>query len=105
MLDLGDKDEQIFNVALESVLVQHQDAVSSIQWAANDSLFSSNRMPESVNDLYLLSSSFDFTVCLWAVDQDTAQWNVTSTLGAMTGNKHAYYGATFLDRPSERNVR
>lgn len=47
--------------------------------------------------MYLLTCSFDFTVCLWQVDEDTKQWNVTSTLGAMTGNKHAYFGAKFLD--------
>lgn len=71
MLDLGDKEEDIYNVALESVLVQHQDAVSSIQWAMGDALFSSNRKPTSISDLYLLSSSFDFTVCLWAIEQES----------------------------------
>jgi hypothetical protein len=49
-----------------------------------------------IGDLYLLSSSFDFTVCLWSLNEDD-QWSVISTLGAMTGNKHAYFGAQFLD--------
>jgi len=47
--------------------------------------------------LYLLSSSLDFTVCLWQIDLNTGKWNAISVLGAMQGNKHAFYGAKFLD--------
>jgi hypothetical protein len=43
-----------------------------------------------------LSSSFDFTVCVWKADLETGVWSVESTLGAMQGNKHAYFGALFL---------
>jgi hypothetical protein len=50
----------------------------------------------------LLSSSFDFTVCVWECELESKQWNVISTLGAMTGNKHAYFGACFLDK-NEKN--
>jgi elongator complex protein 2 len=44
----------------------------------------------------LLSSSFDFTVALWKADANTEAWSIDSTLGALVGNKHAYFGAIFL---------
>lgn len=44
----------------------------------------------------LLSSSFDFTVALWRADPITESWTIESTLGALVGNKHAYFGAIFL---------
>jgi len=44
----------------------------------------------------LLSSSFDFTVALWGADLSTEAWSIQSTLGALVGNKHAYFGAIFL---------
>ena len=53
--------------------------------------------PLTIEDLNLLSSSFDFTVCLWSADPATEAWAVKSTLGALVGNKHAYFGATFLE--------
>ena len=43
-----------------------------------------------------MSSSFDFTVALWHADEDGA-WSIESTLGALVGNKHAYFGAIFLN--------
>jgi WD40 repeat protein len=45
----------------------------------------------------LLSSSFDFTVALWQADIETEAWSIQSTLGALVGNKHAYFGAVFLN--------
>jgi hypothetical protein len=50
----------------------------------------------NLTDLSLLSSSFDFTVCIWRSDEDTEAWAVESTLGAMVGNKHAFFGAIWL---------
>lgn len=50
-----------------------------------------------VADLRLLSASFDFTVSVWQADPVTEQWSVESTLGALVGNKHAYFGAEFID--------
>jgi hypothetical protein len=44
----------------------------------------------------LLSSAFDFTICIWKADEESGMWSVESTLGAMSGNKHAYFGAQFL---------
>jgi hypothetical protein len=35
-------------------------------------------------------------VCVWKADLETGVWSVESTLGAMQGNKHAYFGALFL---------
>jgi len=55
----------------------------------------------SLNDFCLISCSFDFTVCVWKADQQTGVWSVESTLGAMQGNKHAYYGAQFLNDDKE----
>ena len=52
---------------------------------------------DNISDLQLLSSSFDFTVGVWGADEETNQWQVKSTFGAMAGNKHAYFGAKFLD--------
>jgi hypothetical protein len=43
-----------------------------------------------------MSSSFDFTVALWRADEAGA-WSVESTLGALVGNKHAYFGAVYLN--------
>lgn len=43
-----------------------------------------------------MSSSFDFTVALWVADEAGA-WTIESTLGALVGNKHAYFGAIFLE--------
>ena len=50
-----------------------------------------------ITDLVLLSSSFDFTVALWRADEKTETWQIDSTLGALVGNKHAYFGAIFLN--------
>jgi len=33
---------------------------------------------------------------VWKPDE-TGMWSVDSTLGAMAGNKHAFYGAQFLE--------
>jgi hypothetical protein len=52
----------------------------------------------------LLSSSFDFSVCFWKIEADynadenetNGNFVVESTLGAMVGNKHAFFGALFL---------
>ena len=49
-----------------------------------------------VEDLRLLSSSFDFTVCEWRADCESHAWQVDSALGALVGNKHAYFGAIYL---------
>lgn len=82
----------MYNITLESVLAHHQDSVSSVKWGVQSGIAE----PKSLNDFCLLSSAFDFTVCVWKPESDTGVWSVESTLGAMQGNKHAYYGAQFL---------
>ena len=87
------KDDTIYNITLSSVLQNHSQSVSSVRlceedWKENDPLHS----------LTLLSSSFDFTCCIWKVDQDSGVWVVETTLGEMSGNKHAYFGAEFLEK-------
>ena len=77
----------IYNIVLESVIQHHQEAVSSVQWALTEG--------NAFSSLVLMSSSFDFTVALWRPDPSGA-WSVESTLGALVGNKHAYFGAIFL---------
>ena len=62
--------------------------MSSVQWHC--------KKPEKLTDLLLLSSSFDFTVALWRADSETESWSIESTLGALVGNKHAYFGAIFM---------
>jgi len=74
--------EEIYNVTVDSVLVHHGDTVSSVRFGKEPGT--------------LLSASFDFTVCLWKQDTETGVWGVQSTMGAMTGNKHAYFDALFL---------
>lgn len=78
-----------YNIKLESVIQHHQEAVSSVAWTTcqHDGL---------ITDLVLLSSSFDFTVALWKADAVTEAWSIDSTLGALVGNKHAFFGAIFL---------
>ena len=66
------EDELVYNIALESVLASHQDAVSSVEWGLIDN-----------SQLCLLTCSFDFTVCVWKPDSSTGIWSVESTLGAM----------------------
>lgn len=90
-----DEEGQVYNITLESVLAHHQEAVSSVQWGGL------TQTPASLNDFCLLSSSFDFTVCVWKPDVDSGVWSVESTLGAMQGNKHAYYGAQFIKADQE----
>jgi WD40 repeat protein len=87
--------EPRFNVTLESVIVHHGEAVSSVEWRKT-----SENTP-TLSDLVLLSSSFDFTVCVWQADPETEAWHVQSTLGAMVGNKHAFFGAIFLSTPRQ----
>jgi WD40 repeat protein len=91
------KDEletKVYNITLESVLAGHQESVSSVTWGIrNDRHEESKQSPSQLSDFCLLSCSFDFTVCVWKPDQETGIWSVESTLGAMQGNKHAYYGA------------
>lgn len=80
---------QMYNITLESVIQHHQDAVSSVCWQTEAE-------EGKITDLVLLSSSFDFTVALWKADELTEAWGIDSTLGALIGNKHAYFGAIFL---------
>ena len=49
----------------------------------------------------LLSSSFDFTVVLWQADDTSEIWTAESTLGALVGNKHAFFGAMFLNSTNQ----
>jgi WD40 repeat protein len=91
------KDEgesKIYNITLESILAGHQESVSSAKWGVrNDRQEESKSEVSQLSDFCLLSCSFDFTVCVWKPEQETGIWSVESTLGAMQGNKHAYYGA------------
>ena len=82
--------ESIYNIKLESVIQHHQESISSLAWYTPKS-------EGSLQDLVLLSSSFDFTVALWGADLSTEAWSIQSTLGALVGNKHAYFGAVFLN--------
>ena len=81
---------RVYNLTLESVIPHHQDAVSSVTWHM------AQNPKGNIGDLLLLSSSFDFTVTLFRADVETEAWQVDSTLGALVGNKHAYFGAIFL---------
>ena len=84
-------DEPLFNFTLESVIIHHSEAVSSVQWGINE-----KKDIITLSDLSLLSSSFDFTVCIWTADETTEAWSVQTALGAMVGNKHAFFGAIWL---------
>ena len=90
---LRNSQDVAYNFSLESVLQHHQEAVSSVCWFTESS---DGSKPKSIDDLRLLSSSFDFNVSLWQADAGTEAWSVESTLGAMVGNKHAFFGAMFL---------
>lgn len=50
------KDQEYYNIVLDSVLAGHEEPVSSIRWAVVE------------NKNVLLSSSFDFTLGLWKWD-------------------------------------
>mmetsp|Transcript_32865 Transcript_32865/g.37639 ORF Transcript_32865/g.37639 Transcript_32865/m.37639 type:complete len:289 (-) Transcript_32865:274-1140(-) len=85
-------DESVYNITLSSVLQCHSQSVTSVR------LFEDDQASEDpLHNLSLLSSSFDFTVCIWKVDKDSGIWTVETTLGEMSGNKHAFFGAEFLD--------
>lgn len=87
---------KVYNITLESVMTQHQESVSSVRWGIRK-----DRDNQDINlqlkDFCLLTASFDFTVCVWKPDLETGIWSVESTLGAMSGNKHAYFDALFLE--------
>ena len=86
----------VYNITLSSVLQHHSSSVSSVK------IFEDKNSEESdlLNRLTLLSSSFDFTICLWKVDKTSGVWFVDTTLGEMSGNKHAFFGAEFLSSES-----
>jgi len=86
-----DMEDQVYNITLESVLAGHQDSVSTVRWGLLKR--DEEQKTAALNDFCLLSCSFDFTVCIWKPDQQSGVWSVESTLGAMQGNKHAYFGA------------
>lgn len=91
---LKDSQGAAFNLSLESVLQHHQEAVSSVCWRLAE--LQENQVPK-IDQLRMLSSSFDFNVSLWQADPESEAWSVESTLGAMVGNKHAFFGAMFLE--------
>ena len=92
ILHLGDG--SIFNITLSSVLQHHSSSVSSVRIYEDPDI----SLEDPINSILLLSSSFDFTVCIWKIDQDTGVWSVDTTLGEMSGNKHAFFGAEFLSK-------
>ena len=92
-----DSQDAAYNLSLESVLQHHQEAVSSVCWYLDTSL----GRAKTIVDLQLLSSSFDFNVSLWQAEVETEAWAVESTLGAMVGNKHAFFGAMFLENANQ----
>lgn len=85
-------DNTVYNITLSSVLQHHSHAVNSVR------LFEDKTSTEAdpLHRLTLLSSSLDFTVCLWKVDPSSGIWTVETTLGEMKGNKHSFFGAEFL---------
>lgn len=90
------EDNTVYNITLSSVLQHHSNSVSSVQIHEDKN----SGEPDLLNRLTLLSSSFDFTVCLWKMDKSSGVWLVDTTLGEMSGNKHAFYGAEFLSSES-----
>ena len=93
---LRDSKDVAYNFSLESVLQHHQEAISSVCWIVPNAVKVAGR-PLTIADLRLLSSSFDFNVSMWEADTGTEAWSVESNLGAMVGNKHAFFGAMFLN--------
>lgn len=71
-----------YHILLESVLSDHEDAVSSVCFL------------EEENKMYILTSSFDFNVGLWELKNGI--WDKNFTLGEMSGNKHSFFQAIFL---------
>lgn len=75
-------EDKVYNITLESVLAGHQESVSTIRWGVRKDR-EEGKAIEGLNELCLLSCSFDFTVCIWKPDLETGVWSVESTLGAM----------------------
>jgi len=86
-------DESVYNITLSSVLQHHSNSVTSVRVLED----TENKDADLLNRLTLLSASFDFTVCLWKVDASSGIWMVESNLGEMSGSKHSFFGAEFLD--------
>ena len=86
-------DDSIYNLTLSSVLQNHSQSISSVRLYEEEC-----KGEDPIQGLTLLTSSFDFTCCIWKVDEESGVWSVETTLGEMSGNKHAYYGAEFLER-------
>lgn len=89
-------DGNVFNITLSSVLQHHSGSVSSVKIYEDKS----STEEDLAHRLTLLSASFDFTVCLWKIDKNSGTWAVETTLGEMSGNKHAFFGAEFLSSKS-----
>ncbi|CAI2384101.1 unnamed protein product [Moneuplotes crassus] len=89
-------DSTVYNITLSSVLQHHSSSVSSVK------IYEDKERGEAdlLNRLTLLTASFDFTVCLWRIDKEAGVWMVQTTLGEMSGNKHAFFGAEFLSPTS-----
>ena len=66
VMDLGEE-EALYNFTLESVIVHHAEPVSSVVWGVQAD--HKEGEPLKLKDLILLSSSFDFSVCLWMADE------------------------------------
>ena len=64
------------SIKLESVLTSHQAPVQSVCFSPTGSV---------------LSSSLDFTVMVW--EEEQTAWSPRYTMGQMTGNKNAFFGA------------
>ena len=84
-------------LSLESILSGHTDHISSICWGLKDP----KKNDGSESNLYLLSTSFDFSCYLWANDKKDDLWVNRVRLGQLGGNKNAFFGAVFNGDYSE----
>lgn len=74
-----------FHVLLESILSDHEESVSSVRFYT---------CPNK-REMKILTSSMDFTVGLWYLRNNI--WQKERTLGEMTGNKHSFFLAIFIN--------
>ena len=84
-------------LSLESILSGHTDHISSVAWGFRDP----KKNDQSESNLYLLSTSFDFTCYLWANDKKDDLWINRVRLGQLGGNKNAFFGAIFNEDYTE----
>ena len=85
-------------LTLESVLMGHENRVTSVQWGKSPSTGTgsqSSNLNLGQGKLTLLSSSIDKSIISWEQDEDSGIWIESVHVGEVGGNRLGFYGAQY----------